>query len=66
MKKLMLCVAGLLLVTGCTSKVSVQPQPTMRDNPPAAWAMMPPSNSLSLLQETFLILPKALPATSKN
>nr|WP_267436300.1 lysis system o-spanin lipoprotein Rz1 [Erwinia psidii] len=38
----------------------------MRDNPPAAWAMMPPSNSLSLLQETFLILPKALPATSKN
>ncbi|MFB9086404.1 lysis system o-spanin lipoprotein Rz1 [Erwinia tracheiphila] len=50
----MLCVAGWLLVTGCTSKVSVQPQqPPMRDNPPAAWAMMPSSNSLTLLQETF-------------
>ncbi|MCP9610436.1 lysis system o-spanin lipoprotein Rz1, partial [Salmonella enterica] len=38
----------MLLVAGCVSKdaVQCQPQPQPKPPVPAAWAMLPPSNSL--------------------
>nr|WP_251120436.1 lysis system o-spanin lipoprotein Rz1 [Escherichia coli] len=53
--KMMLFSAGLIMVAGCSSKESVQCQPQPKPPAPPAWAMMPPSNSLQLLDETFLV-----------
>ncbi|EDM8508922.1 hypothetical protein CWZ59_21320 [Salmonella enterica subsp. enterica serovar Senftenberg] len=47
--------ASLIMVAGCSSKASVQCQPQSKPPAPPAWAMMPPSNSLQLLDETFSV-----------
>ncbi|ECQ9522581.1 hypothetical protein NOR17_002786 [Salmonella enterica] len=47
--------ASLIMVAGCSSKESVQCQPQPKPPAPPAWAMMPPSNSLQLLDETFSV-----------
>ncbi|HGO6780366.1 TPA: Rz1 family lipoprotein [Klebsiella aerogenes] len=52
---MMLCSASLIMVVGCSSKASVQCQPQPKPPVPPAWAMMPPSNSLQLLDETFSV-----------
>ncbi|EGI0929655.1 TPA: hypothetical protein RPF20_003507 [Salmonella enterica] len=41
------------MAAGCASKDAVQCQPAPHPPAPAAWAMLPPSNSLQLLDETF-------------
>ncbi|WP_413540757.1 lysis system o-spanin lipoprotein Rz1 [Enterobacter kobei] len=43
------------MVVGCSSKASVQCLPQPKPPAPPAWAMMPPSNSLTLLDETFSV-----------
>ncbi|EKJ3829559.1 Rz1 family lipoprotein, partial [Salmonella enterica] len=53
--RMMLYSAALLLVAGCVSKDAVQCQPQPKPPVPAAWAMLPPSNSLTLLDKTFSI-----------
>ncbi len=53
--KMMLCSVSLIMVVGCSSKASVQCQPQPKPPAPPAWAMMPPSNSLQLLDETFSV-----------
>nr|WP_318013138.1 lysis system o-spanin lipoprotein Rz1 [Pectobacterium versatile] len=53
--RMLLCCASLMLVAGCSSKASVQCQPQPKPPAPPAWAMMPPSNSLMLLDETFSV-----------
>ncbi|MCB2250233.1 Rz1 family lipoprotein, partial [Salmonella enterica subsp. diarizonae] len=53
--RMMLCSAALMLAAGCMSKVAVQCQPRTHPPSPAAWAMLPPSNSLLLLDETFSV-----------
>lgn len=47
--------ASLIMVVGCSSKASVQCQAQPKPPAPPAWAMMPPSNSLQLLDETFSV-----------
>ncbi|KMJ80988.1 hypothetical protein ABT87_11820 [Salmonella enterica subsp. enterica serovar Typhimurium] len=44
-----ICSAALLLVAGCASKGDVQCPPGPKPPVPAAWAMLPPSNSLQVL-----------------
>lgn len=46
---------ALLLVVGCVSKDVVQCQPVPHPPAPVAWAMLPPPNSLQILDRTFLI-----------
>ncbi|EFC4093238.1 TPA: hypothetical protein HMM47_15445 [Escherichia coli] len=53
--KMMLFGASLIMVVGCSSKANVQCQPQQKPPAPPAWAMMPPSNSLQLLDETFSV-----------
>ncbi|MCY1150699.1 Rz1 family lipoprotein [Enterobacter asburiae] len=43
------------MAVGCSSKAAVQCQPQPKPPSPPAWAMMPPSNSLTLLDETFSV-----------
>ncbi|HAE3617528.1 TPA_asm: hypothetical protein G3976_004624, partial [Salmonella enterica subsp. enterica serovar Oranienburg] len=50
---ILICSAALLLVAGCASKGDVQCPPRPKPPAPAAWAMLPPSNSLQLLDKTF-------------
>ncbi|EEU2031467.1 hypothetical protein E3Y82_005011 [Escherichia coli] len=56
--KMMLFGASLIMAVGCSSKENAlchpQPKPPAPP-PPPAWAMMPPSNSLRLLDETFSV-----------
>ncbi|EKP9448996.1 hypothetical protein P4N20_003504, partial [Escherichia coli] len=53
--KMKLCVLTLPLVAAaCVSTPPVQ-VPCVKPPPPPAWAMMPPSNSLRLLDETFSV-----------
>ncbi|EEV3703251.1 hypothetical protein ELJ89_005107, partial [Escherichia coli] len=53
--KMKLCVLMLpLVVSACGSTPPVQ-APCVKPPPPPAWAMMPPSNSLQLLDETFSV-----------
>ncbi|EJX4928508.1 Rz1 family lipoprotein, partial [Salmonella enterica] len=52
---ILICSAALLLVAGCASRDAVQCQPKTHPPAPAAWAMLPPSSSLQLLDETFSI-----------
>ncbi|ENV0145736.1 TPA: lysis system o-spanin lipoprotein Rz1 [Salmonella enterica] len=56
----------MLLVAGCASKDVVQCQPVPHPPAPAAWAMLPPSNSLTLLDETFSVSDPELSATRQN
>ncbi|WP_146745463.1 lysis system o-spanin lipoprotein Rz1 [Pseudocitrobacter sp. RIT415] len=53
--KTMLLSASLIMVAGCSSKADVQCLPQPKPPAPPAWAMMPPSNSLQLLDETFSV-----------
>ncbi|ECE4364263.1 hypothetical protein C7126_26300, partial [Salmonella enterica] len=52
---ILICSAALLLVAGCASKDVVQCQPVPHPPAPAAWAMLPPSNSLQILDRTFSV-----------
>ncbi|ELH1950039.1 hypothetical protein AAE403_005192 [Escherichia coli] len=53
--KMKLCALMLpLVVSACGSTPPVQ-APCVKPPPPPAWAMMPPSNSLRLLDETFSV-----------
>ncbi|QKN82081.1 lysis system o-spanin lipoprotein Rz1 [Scandinavium goeteborgense] len=53
--RMMLFSASLIMVGGCSSKAIVQCQPIPKPPAPPAWAMMSPSNSLQLLDETFSV-----------
>ncbi|KKF38312.1 hypothetical protein PU01_24155 [Hafnia alvei] len=64
--KMMLCSASLIMVVGCSSKASVQCQPQPKPPAPPAWAMMPPSNSLQLLDETFSVSDPVSSKTSQR
>ncbi|HBZ8706031.1 TPA: hypothetical protein MNF94_002990 [Citrobacter freundii] len=64
--KMMLCSASLIMVAGCSSKESVQCLPQPKPPAPPAWAMMPPSNSLQLLDETFLVSEMGSSATKQH
>lgn len=55
MLKMLICSVALLLVAGCASKDAVQCPPQPTPPAPAAWAMLPQSNSLELLDKTFSI-----------
>ncbi len=46
--------------------VQCQPQPQPKPPVPAAWAMLPPSNSLQVLDKTFSISAPESSATRKN
>ncbi|EEN1042841.1 hypothetical protein GI394_22385 [Salmonella enterica] len=63
---MLICSSALLLVAGCASKDVVQCQPVPHPPAPAAWAMLPPSNSLTLLDETFSVSDPELSATRQN
>ncbi|ENW9433775.1 Rz1 family lipoprotein [Salmonella enterica] len=52
------------MVAGCASKGGVQCPP--RPKPPAAWAMLRPSNSLQVLDKTFSISAPESSATRQN
>ncbi|MCB6889870.1 lysis system o-spanin lipoprotein Rz1 [Escherichia coli] len=43
------------MVAGCSSKENALCHPQPKPPAPPAWAMMPPSNSLQLLDETFSV-----------
>ncbi|EEW1528872.1 Rz1 family lipoprotein [Escherichia coli] len=53
--KMMLFGASLIMVAGCSSKENALCHPQSKPPAPPAWAMMPPSNSLQLLDETFSV-----------
>ncbi|HDR2543470.1 TPA: Rz1 family lipoprotein [Enterobacter mori] len=61
--KMTLFSASLIMVVGCSSKAGVQCLPQPKPPSPPAWAMMPPSNSLTLLDETFLVSEQESSAT---
>ncbi|EDI4383317.1 hypothetical protein CD518_24620 [Salmonella enterica subsp. enterica serovar Rubislaw] len=63
---ILICSAALLLVAGCASKGDVQCPPRPKPPAPAAWAMLPPSNSLQLLDKTFSISAPESSATRQN
>ncbi|EDK1586476.1 hypothetical protein AH783_09205 [Salmonella enterica subsp. enterica serovar Rubislaw] len=63
---ILICSAALLLVAGCASKGVVQCQPAPHPPAPAAWAMLPPSNSLQILDRTFSVSDPELSATRQN
>ncbi|EDI1750949.1 hypothetical protein GD488_15420 [Salmonella enterica] len=63
---ILICSATLLLVAGCASKGDVQCPPRPKPPAPAAWAMLPPSNSLLLLDETFSVSEPELSTTRKR
>lgn len=63
---ILICSAALLLVAGCASKGDVQCPPGPKPPAPAAWAMLPPSNSLQVLDKTFSISAPESSATRKN
>nr|WP_252706318.1 lysis system o-spanin lipoprotein Rz1 [Shigella flexneri] len=42
-------------MVGCSSKENALCHPQPKPPAPPAWAMMPPSNSLQLLDETFSV-----------
>ncbi|EDH6634997.1 hypothetical protein ABFG05_004800, partial [Salmonella enterica] len=57
---------SLIMVAGCSSKASVHCQPQPKPPAPPAWAMMPPSNSLQLLDETFSVSEMGLSVTNQR
>lgn len=64
--KMMLFGVSLIMVVGCSSKENALCQPQPKLPAPPAWAMMPPSNSLQLLDETFSVSGKELSATKQH
>ncbi len=63
MLKMMLCVGVSIMVAGCALREGVPSRVT--PPPPAAWAMQEPSNSLTLLDETFSVSDPESSATRK-
>ncbi|EEC7658435.1 Rz1 family lipoprotein [Escherichia coli] len=64
--KMKLCVLMLpLVVSACGSTPPVQ-APCVKPPPPPAWAMMPASNSLQLLDETFSVSETESSATRQH
>ncbi len=53
--KMMLCGVILIMAVGCSSKTNVLFHPQSKHPAPPAWAMMSPSNSLQLQDETFSV-----------
>ncbi|EOJ4210481.1 Rz1 family lipoprotein [Escherichia coli] len=53
--KMKLCVLMLPLVVSACGSTPPAPVPCVKPPTPPAWAMMPPSNSLRLLDETFSV-----------
>ncbi|EDI2720045.1 hypothetical protein CTA23_16370 [Salmonella enterica] len=65
--KMMFFVTSLpLVLAGCTSGANVPCPVKIKPQPPAAWAMEPPSNSLLMLDKTFLISGPELSVTRKS
>ncbi|EDL0739179.1 hypothetical protein CNP29_18810 [Salmonella enterica subsp. enterica serovar Poona] len=65
--KMMFFVTSLpLVLAGCTSGANVPCPVKIKPQPPAAWAMEPPSNSLLMLDKTFLIPGPELSVTRKS
>ncbi|EEU9469000.1 hypothetical protein GVS35_22825 [Escherichia coli] len=64
--KMMLFGASLIMVAGCSSKENALSHPQPKPPAPPAWAMMPPSNSLQLLDETFSVSGTELSATKQH
>ncbi|EMB4692648.1 Rz1 family lipoprotein [Citrobacter farmeri] len=62
----MLFSASLIMVVGCASKESVQCLQQPKPPAPPAWTMMPPSNSLQLLDETFSVSEKESLTTKQH
>ncbi|MDF7681517.1 lysis system o-spanin lipoprotein Rz1 [Enterobacteriaceae bacterium ESL0689] len=62
--KTILCASVWLLVAGCGSRVNAPLcQPLPKPPAPPAWAMMPASNSLQVLDQTFSISGQGLSET---
>ncbi|EFA4421383.1 hypothetical protein D3G36_26980, partial [Escherichia coli] len=57
---------SLIMVVGCSSKENALCQPQPKPPAPPAWAMMPPSNSLQLLDETFSVSGTELSVTKQH
>ncbi len=64
--EMMLFGASLIMVVGCSSKANVLCHPQPKPPAPPAWAMMPPSNSLQLLDETFSVSGMESSATKQH
>lgn len=64
--KMMLFCGSLIMVAGCSSKENALCQPQPKPPAPPAWAMMPPSNSLQLLDETFSVSDPESSATKQH
>ncbi|EGB7374404.1 hypothetical protein H8C96_004884 [Escherichia coli] len=64
--KMMLFCGSLIMVAGGSSKENALCHPLPKPPAPPAWAMMPPSNSLQLLDETFSISGTELSATKQH
>ncbi|EES4805000.1 hypothetical protein CHS19_000467 [Escherichia coli] len=64
--KMMLFGASLIMVVGCSSKENALCHPQPKPPAPPTWAMMPPSNSLQLLDETFSVSGTESSATKQH
>ncbi|EFC2364545.1 TPA: lysis system o-spanin lipoprotein Rz1 [Escherichia coli] len=64
--KMKLCVLMLPLVVSACGSTSPVLAPCVKPPPPPAWAMMPASNSLQLLDETFSVSETESSATRQH
>ncbi|EEZ3298431.1 hypothetical protein E8S03_005214 [Escherichia coli] len=64
--KMKLCVLMLPLVVSACGSTPPAPVPCVKPPVPPAWAMMPPSNSLRLLDETFSVSETESSATRQH
>ncbi|EMK7641394.1 Rz1 family lipoprotein [Escherichia coli] len=64
--KMKLCVLMLPLVVSACGSTPPAPVPCVKPPAPPAWAMMPPSNTLRLLDETFSVSETESSATRQH
>ncbi|MCV2911776.1 Rz1 family lipoprotein [Escherichia coli] len=64
--KMKLCVLMLPLVVSACGSTPPAPVPCVKPPAPPAWIMMPPSNSLRLLDETFSVSETESSATRQH
>ncbi|EIE6219602.1 Rz1 family lipoprotein [Escherichia coli] len=64
--KMKLCVLMLPLVVSACGSMPPAPVPCVKPPAPPAWAMMPASNSLQLLDETFSVSETESSATRQH
>ncbi|HFP5453083.1 TPA: Rz1 family lipoprotein [Escherichia coli] len=64
--KMKLCVLMLPLVVSACGSTPPATVPCVKPPPPPAWAMMSPSNSLRLLDETFSVSETESSATRQH